>query len=576
MLNQLIIKNFAIIDEVEVSFGEGLTVIIGETGAGKSIIADAIDFLLGLRANSDLIKSNTNKAVVEGIFSFKGLKSSILNTWLNTNGFESSGSDGLLISRELTSQGSKVRINGSLGNVSHLNFLREHLVEIHKQSEQIDLLRIEKQLEILDSFGDSNHRNLLQEYKNKFLYYEDIKLKLTNVKEKSEDTEKKIDFLKHEINEIESAWIRNINEEDELKEKREILLNKKELSENTKLISQLINSDNESAISIITQIKKLVQKSSEYDKRFNDYINSVETSIAELKELSSFVSNYDEMYEADSVSLEEIEERLDIFFSLKKKYGKTLEEILNYKKKATDELNELKGSSVSKEDLEKQFKSLEKEISVLGDKLSASREKITTDFVNKINEELKSLGFNSVLFVVEFTNCDLSRTGKEQIQFLFSANPDESPKPLLKIASGGELSRIMLSIKSVVSKDSKSFDSTMIFDEVDTGVSGEVSANVAKKLYKISRNSQIICISHQPIIASMSDHLFIAQKKVVDGITRVSVNFIEEKEMAYAITTLLTPERNSKDISNDAIKYANSLLENAKKIKEQSKSSILS
>lgn len=573
MLSQLIIKNFAIIDEVEINFKDGLTVITGETGAGKSIIADAIDFLLGIRASSDLIKSGTNKAIVEGIFTTKTTKE-LPQQWLIENGFESDNKVELTLSRELTSQGSKVRINGSLASVSHLNILRESLVEIHKQSEHIELLKIERQLEILDGFGDNKHKALLENYKTSFSEYENLRAKLNKTLEESSSLTKKIDFLEHEIKEIKNADIRKTDEEEELKTKREILLNKKDLVENTNLIHELINNDG-ALLSNITQIKKLLQKNSDFDKSFSEYLERIESSISEIKDLSSFISNYSDNLGNDGENLEEIEERLDLFYDLKKKYGKSLEDVLNYKEKAEKELEELKDSSISKDELERKLSILEKEINNLGDELTESRENITKLFVDKINEELKSLGFQNVLFIVEFIKCEVSSNGKEQIQFLFSANPDEPPKPLLKVASGGELSRIMLAIKSctcsTLSKDlswqAPMHVPTMIFDEVDVGVSGEIAASVAKKLYKISNKNQIICITHQPIIAAMADNYYVTVKKVVDGITSVLVKGVEPSEKAEAIACLLTPEKGLKGVSEDAISYANSLIENAKKIK---------
>lgn len=572
MLSQLIIKNFAIIDEVEINFKEGLTVITGETGAGKSIIADAIDFLLGIRASSDLIKSGTNKAVVEGVFTSKNQKDFPLE-WLSENGFDPENKSELVLSRELTSQGSKVRINGSLASVSHLNFLREFLVEIHKQSEHVELLKLEKQLEILDGFGDSKHKSLLDNYRNVFCEYEDIKAKLNKCLQESDSLTKKVDFLKHEIKEIKNAAINNPNEEEELKTKREVLLNKKDLIENTNLISELINGDG-NLLQNITQIKKLLQKNSDFDKSFEEYFERIESSVSEIKDLSSFVSSYLDDLDSSGENLEEIEERLDLFYNLKKKYGKSLEEILSYRERAEKELEELRGSSFSKEELDSKFQKAIKEVNDLGEKITESRENITKLFVNRINEELKSLGFQNVLFVIEFTKCEVSPHGREQIQFLFSANPDEPPRPLLKVASGGELSRIMLAIKSCSCISLSNQSPSMIFDEVDVGVSGEVAASVAKKLYKISNKNQVICITHQPIIASMADNYYITVKKVVDGITSVLVKNIEISEKAEAIASLLAPEKGLKEISQDAISYANSLIQNAKKIKEKELSSI--
>jgi len=572
MLRQLSVKNFAIIDDVEINFKEGLTVITGETGAGKSIIADAIDFLLGDRVSTDIIKSGTDKATVEGVFTMGAIVQSPLHKWLNEAGFLEDNSNELFLSRELSQQGSKVRINGSLGNVSQLNKLREYLIEVHKQSEHIELMKSEKQLEILDSFGDSKHKDLLNEYKLKYEDYLNLKKRFEAFIENSSALNKKVADLEYEVKEIKQAKIKDIDEEEVLGEKRELLLNKKDLVENTNQIYELINGDGQSMLALISQIKKLLQSNSEYDKSFESYIKIIENTSAEIKELSSFANSYSESIDSGENNLEEIEERLDLFYKLKKKYGKSLEDIVNYLEKAENELEELKRGGLSKEKIENTYKECEQELDNLGNKISTNREKFTKTFVDKINEELQSLGFNLAIFIVEFTKCGLTLGGKEQIQFLFSANPDELPKPLLKVASGGELSRIMLAIKSCTCKGMSQYTQTqspsMIFDEIDVGISGEVASTVAKKLFKISRGNQVISITHQPIVAAMADeHLFV-QKDTSSGLTKIFILEVNESNKADAIAHLLVPEKKVKDISEDARSYARSLIENAKKVKE--------
>ena len=574
MLTQLSIKNFAIIDELEIVFKDSLTVLTGETGAGKSIIVDALDFLLGSRANSDLIKTGTNKTLVEGIFFAGEDNYPHLRDWFEKNGFDPGENNTISVSRELTPQGSKARVNGSLANISHLLYLREFILNIHQQSEHIELLKIEKQLQIVDSFGSELHKNLIEDYKKTYEEYQVLKNNLHNYLENSASYAKKLDLLKFETDEIKEANIQDINEEEKLVEKREILLNKQEIIENSNLIYELTNGDNPNNItSVLTQIKKLIANSSKYDKSFEPYLEIIENNYEQIKDLSSFVKQYLENIDTNDNDLNNIEDRLDLFYNLKRKYGKTLAEIKEYFKKIQAELHELENMNTSQEEIEKSFKQKDKEINLVADKVTKSRENITRDFVNKINEELKTLGFNDVLFVVEFTPCDLSSFGKEQIQFLFSANPDEPPKPLLKVASGGELSRIMLAIKSTICRGlPRQTPTTMVFDEIDIGVSGEIAASVAKKLYKISGENQVICITHQPIICAMADSHFVIEKNIKDGFTEVTVKEIKPNERIEALATLLTPEKKLKEgITEDAKQFAKSLLENAKNIKEKMK-----
>ena len=572
MLTQLTITNFAIIDQIDFVFKNNFIVLTGETGAGKSIIADAIDFLFGSRTNLDQIKTRANKATVEGIFSVGEGAHPRLRDWLEKNGFENPEDNNILtVSRELTPQGSKARINGSLANVSHLLFLRRYIIDIHEQSEHIELLKLEKQLEILDSFGDSSHEKLINEYKKSFEEYQLIKSRLNNYLQGSAELTKKQNLLEFEVEEIKSAEINDINEEENLMAKREILLNKKDLVENTSLIYEIVNGENQNNLIFnLSQIKKLLTNSLEFDKSFEPYLTTIENIISEVKELSSFVNSYSGSIDCNESDLDEIEDRLDLFYDLKRKYGKTLVDILEYYKKIQTELKELKSINISQDDLEKSFLQKEKEINILAERLTKSREKITEDFVNKVNEELQTLGFKHALFVIEFTKCELTQNGKEQIQFLFTANPDEPPKPLLKVASGGELSRIMLAIKSIVCRGISQYACTMIFDEIDMGVSGEIASSVAKKLYTISRQNQILCITHQPIICAMADSHFVIEKNITNETTHVTVKEVLQNEKAEALATLLTPDKKRKDgITEDAKLFARSLLENARKIKEK-------
>ena len=569
MLTHLTITNFAIIDQIDFIFKNNFIVLTGETGAGKSIIVDAIDFLFGSRTNLDQIKTGANKAQVEGVFDIEVYCNKPLQNWLEKNGFENfENKTTLTVSRELTLQGSKARINGSLANVSHLLFLRKHIIDIHEQNEHIELLKLEKQLELLDSHGDDSHKNLFNEYKKSFEDYYSIKSRLNSYLINSAELIKKQNILEFEAEEIKSAQINDLSEEENLLAKREILLNKKELIENTSLIYEIINGENPgNLIYNLSQIKKLLANCSEFDKSFEPYLETIENITSEIKELSSFANSYSGSVDCNEDYLDEVEDRLDLFYDLKRKYGKTLADIQEYYKKIQMELKELKSIDVSQENLERSFKQKENEMNILAEKLTQSREKTTEDFVNKVNAELQTLGFKHALFVIEFIECELSQNGKEQIQFLFTANPDEPPKPLLKVASGGELSRIMLAIKCL---GVLQYAQTMIFDEIDMGVSGEIASSVAKKLYKISCQNQVLCITHQPILCAMADSHFVIEKNIADETTHVTVKEILQNEKAEALATLLTPDKKQKDgITEDAKTFAMSLLDNATDIKEK-------
>lgn len=572
MLIQLTINNFAIVDNLEINFKicNGLIVLTGETGAGKSIIVDALDFLLGARASQDLIKSGTEKSIVEAQFFLEKHQINDLQHWFCDNGIDFPSDSNIYISRELTFQGSRAKINGSLANVTQLMFLRSILLNIHWQSEHMELLKPEKQVEILDNFGGKSHLDLVSAYRICFEEYEKLKADLIYSKDRSVSLDREIEFLGYEINEIKNARVNNVNEDKELQSKREILLNKRELLENANLIYELTTGeDPNNILGLLFQVKKLLSRSSTHDESFKEYLLSVENLISEAKELASFVNNYSSKVDTGVHNLEEIEERLDLLTTIKKKYGDSLENVKEHFIETQKKLAELENFDSSCEHLEKTFKEKELKLNLFAEKLTLSREEIAKEFVNKINDELQTLGFRNVIFVVEFINCNLFSSGKEKINFLFTANPDEQPKPLLKVASGGELSRIMLAVKSIVCRGVSQYPSTMLFDEIDIGVSGEIASSVARKLYKISRYNQIICITHQPIIAAMADYHFVVEKKVNNGLTNIALKELSHSEKPEALANLLAPEKRLKDITNDAKQYANSLLENAKKMKKR-------
>lgn len=575
MLTQLTIRDFAIIDHVEINFKTGLTVITGETGAGKSIIVDALDFLLGSRSSLELIRSNSNKAQIEGVFTLSDNLLLQTTRYLEKNGFEKNydNPNELIISRELTNQGSKARINGSIANVSQLLYMREYLLDLHEQSSHTELLKQEKQTEFLDNYGDKNHKKLLVQYQKSYKEYQELKNKLTYMQQNASNLEKKIDLLEFQKKEISSANIKDTNEDVILEEEREILLNKKELIENANLIYESINGKETfhatSLHAILSEIKRSIARSNEYDRSFEPYLETIENIISEIKDLSSFVRNYVESLDSEGNTLKEIEERLDLFYRIKKKYGNSLTAVLEHLKKIENELINVEAIHELPL-LEKSFKQKENEIKSLAYELTKSREKVAREFVNRINEELQTLGFKHAIFVIEFLDTELTSFGNEQIQYLFTANPDEPPKPLLKVASGGELSRIMLAIKSITVGADFTSVRTMIFDEIDIGVSGEIAASVAKKLYKISTQNQIICITHNPIIAAMADNHLVIEKEIYDGTTCLAVKEVMQNEKSLAIAALLTPEKYLKGgITEDAKEFAKSLLENAKKIKEK-------
>lgn len=566
MLKELTIVNFAIIDKLEITFNKGLTVITGETGAGKSIILDAISFLFGARSSADLIKNGEQKAIVEGIFEVNKDLFEKLKPWFNENELDCS-SNTIQLSRELSSSGSKARINGSLVNVSHLAFLSSYLIDRHEQSEHLGLLNEEKQLEILDSFGNETHKSLVGNFKTEYSEYIATRNKFEKIKIQSGDKEKKIELLEFQISEIKNAQIKDPLEEEILLERRKKLLHKKELIENASSVIELLNGneDHPSALSSLSQIKKVLSNTSKFDNRFSKYATDTEESINSLKDLSEFLSNYLDTISTSDNNLEEIEDRLDLFYKLKKKYGDSLEEISISYNNYIKELNNLKHGELSLESIKNEFEQKEKSVNIFGGKLTKSRTTLGEIYSKKIKDELLTLGFKNVNFQIRIQKDILTEAGFDKAAFLFTSNPDEPLKEIEKVVSGGELSRIMLAIKSLSTVSGN--NPLIIFDEIDSGVSGEVALSIAHKLYKISLSNQLLCITHQPIIAAMADEHLLITKEYVENKTIVKVKKVKQDEKESALAMLLSGDNNTNEISLNAKKYAKSLIENAEKIK---------
>ena len=565
MIKAIIINDFILIDKLEVSFDKGLNILTGETGSGKSLIIGAIDLAFGARASKDQIKTGANKALIE------------LNIQLNPNFpveiLEENGIDvdvdkTLIISREITLSATRSRINGVLVPQNFVQTLRKHLIDIHSQHETYNYIQPKTHIDLLDNYGKEVHRELLSTYKNAFSEYKSAQKELELAQSQIKTSAQKIDFLKFQIDEITNAKIQNINEYDELMNERSILINAEELKEVTFSGYELLYNQDKSIIDILDLLKNKLLKASEFDENLSKLAEIIDSSSINLKEAASELRDYSENLETDPSKLKQVEDRIELLDKLRRKYGPELCEVINNLNKFELELNNINFSDVKIQELSKKVAELGKESNNLADKLSDSRKKLAITLSDIIQNKLVKLEMPNVKFEIKIDlTKDLSPKGKDEIEFLISPNIGEPLKPLAKIASGGEISRVILAIKTIFAESDNV--NTVIFDEIDTGISGKTSQSVAEALVELGFNQQVLCITHQPIIAAMANkHLHI--KKIQDeNSTKILIDELNLDERISALAGLASGYKNE-----DSIKFAAKLIEQAKSFKDRFKTNL--
>jgi len=570
VLQRLQIQNIAIIDKVEIELEDGLNVLTGETGAGKSIIIDSIKALLGERLSKDLIRTGRDKAVVEAVFT---IDNNDFKDIFEEFGIEPEEDGTLIVSREFTLSGKNIcRINGKMATVSMLKQIGEHLIDIHGQHDNQSLLRTGSHIDLLDSFSDESMHNLKIEYSRKLAEYLDIKNKLKLLSGDQNERERKIDFLQFQIDEIRKAKLKP-NEDEELSRQRLILQNAERIisalskvyemmgvgSKTEKSASDIIGE----AVSVMNDISKLDQKYAAVTKRLESLSFEVEDIVAEIR------SSRDEI-DYDPETLDQIEERLDLIYKLKKKYGDSIEKIKEYMERAQQELKEILNNEELVNQLRDELKKVNDELFVLAKDISAKRREVAKLLEEKIGFELNDLEMKNAKFkvIVEFDestdeNGDrrYNHNGLDKVEFLISTNPGEPLKPLAKIASGGEMSRIMLAIKTILANVDKI--PTLIFDEIDIGISGKAAQKVGEKMSYISKKHQVISVTHLAQIACMADHNYYIEKSVHKQSTSTTVKKLDENEVKKEVARII----GGTNISDITLKHAEEMIEYARKYK---------
>lgn len=533
MLVQLHIKNIGIIDELTVNFDESLNIITGETGAGKSLIIDSINAISGSRVSKEIIRTGQDAAMVEAYFS--------------------NGDEEYVLSREIFLNGRNIcKINGKLATVSELKEISSKLIDIHGQHDNQSLLDPSTHLDLLDSFAGSNLFKLKEEYLQELEKY---RLVLANLKKNFGDEQeraRRIDLLNYQIDEIESAKL-SINEENELNDKRKLILNAEKISNSLNNSHDVLN---DNVLDQVSSVIKMLSSISNYNKDYEDLVNELNEAFYNLQDANDTLSDFCNDVDFDEDEQSHIEERLDIISNMKRKYGKTIEEVLEYLGKMKEEKNYLENSEEIIAKLKNEQIEYENSLNNLSSKITEIRIECAKKIEKKINNQMQDLEMKKAYLEFEFKeSSEYLDNGMDEVQLLICTNVGDELKPLSKIASGGELSRVMLAIKTVLGDYDQV--STMIFDEIDTGISGQAGKAVADKLKLISKNHQVICVTHLPTIVAAGSVNFYIDKYINNGKTKTRITKLDEEGVIKEIARVIA----GKNITS-------AVLENAKELRK--------
>ena len=568
MLSELVIRKFAIIDELAISFSCGFNVLSGETGAGKSIILNAINLLKGKRTTADIIRSDEQEATVEALFDISK-DHPLLNKLLEL-GVESE--DNLIIKRVISNTGkNKIFINGGLATLGMLGGIGDTLITLSGQHENQVLLDSERHIDLLDEFG-----GLLSLREKVETLYQDITTRCHKLKEIDLDAKKRTErasLLEFQCNEIENSQLK-IKEDEDIKGEKNILIHSERLLRHSQHAYETIYNANESVIEKLKVVIRNVKEMSEIDPSLKDIYDAMDSSVIELEDIAVSLRDYSQKIEFDPNRLEEIETRLLEINRLKKKYGSEIDEILQFKDRAYRELNEISQTKENVSRIKEEIQTLKIEMLRLCEELSAMRKTAAERLQAGIEKELSSIGMDKTVFEVNIVNHAIQSKGEERekwsiddlkmtskgidrVEFLISPNPGEHPRPLSRIASGGELSRVILALKGMLAKEGGA--ETLIFDEVDAGIGGRVADMVGEKLKSISKFHQVICITHLPQIARFADTHYFISKGLKDGRTVTSVKRLNKEQRVDEIARML----GGREISDTLREHAREMIEKA-------------
>ena len=568
MLLELSIRNFAIIESQTLSLDKGLTVLTGETGAGKSIIIDAVQLLAGGRGSSEFIRHGEEKAELEGLFQLPDASHPAI---VKAKEFGIEAEENTIIMRRdmYTSGKSVCRINGKMVTISTLREVGRKLIDIHGQHEHQELMDPEFHLPLLDQFGAQDIQQSLTEYRKLFKQYNETRQQMRKLSENEQQMAHRLDLIQFQYEEIQKAEL-GIDEEDNLVDEKQKLSNFEKIHQSLYNSYHSLNNEN-GGLDWVGNAMTDLEGIENLDDQYKELSETVKNAFYILEDATSSIRSQLDLLEFDPERLHAIDDRLNEINHLKRKYGKTIKEILEYSATIEEEIDTILNRETHLEKLKEQLFALEKEVILEGQNLSELRHKYAQLLTDAIHRELKELYMDKAVFEVYFHHSGqnqseyIGENGMDEVEFYISANPGEPVKPLSKTASGGELSRIMLAIKNIFSQHQGI--TSIIFDEVDTGVSGRVAQAIAEKIYRVSEDSQVLCISHLPQVAAMADiHLFIS-KEIMDGRTKTNVQPLGKEDRVIEIGRMIS----GKELTALTEEHVKEMLNQAEQIKDNLK-----
>jgi len=573
MLLELTIRQFAIIKELKVSFQQGLNILTGETGAGKSIIIDAIQLITGGRGSIDFIRNQEDKAEIEALFDLP-LNHQVFAA-LPELGINSSEEGMLFLKRELLRNGKSIcRINGQLVTLAVLKEVGQWLIQLHSQHQHQQLLTSEKQLDLLDAYGELKITELKKDFFNLYNKYSLLKKEAKTITENEKELAQRVDLLKYQINEIASAKLQS-NEDEELLQKRNKIRYSEKITTNLK--NSYENLANDYGINdLLSQTVGLLEQINSYDPELNKLYEQLASAFYQIEDVTAQLSIQVQDVEYDPKILNNIEERLSLIHHLKRKYGESVNAIIEYAATIETELEQIDNREVQLQQIQKELKQITKEIAekalVLSDMRQEYAGELSTAIVNQLRDlQMKNIQFSVALEREESANgleiegryFHLSVNGLDKISFLISPNPGEPLKPLQKIASGGELSRIMLAIQTILAD--KDQIPTIIFDEIDTGVSGQAAQAIAEKLAHVAKQSQVFVVTHLPQVAAMADHHYVIQKNIENSSTYTEISYLSEERRIAELARML----GGVEVTELTRSHAQEMIEKSHSLKQQ-------
>ena len=524
MLVALRINNFALVDRLELDVDQGLNVLTGETGAGKSIILDAIDVALGGKVNTRMIRGGSDRALIEVHFQ---LNKTLLK-WLEQQNIEPLDEDTLVCSRELVigkeKLRSRCRVNGVTINRQVISELRSHLIEITAQGQTVNLLIPERQRELLDLYGGKSVLKQREKVATAYTLFQQTKQALAKRRQSEQELLQRQDLLEYQLRDLNEAELNEAGELEQLEQERDRLSHVVELQQLSYQTYQILyqNDTEEPAVAdLLAQAESNLTEMVDYDSEIEGILTIVQSALNQVIEAGQQINSYGEGLEADPERLEEVEARIRLLKNICRKYGPTLAEAITLQSKLQQELTQLTDSDRSIAILEQEYQAAQTNLEQACEKLTQLRQKAATKLARQLVKELKPLAMDKVIFECRLFPSAATATGADKVVFYFSPNAGEEIQPLAVIASGGEMSRFLLALKACFSQ-SEQQSSTLIFDEIDAGVSGKVAQAIAEKLHQLSHKHQVLCVTHQPLVAAMADAHFRVEKQIIEATSPAS------------------------------------------------------